>query len=215
MSSLSPSVESRRRILDAARELVSHGGYEALQVRAIAGRAGVSSRTIYLHFPSLDSLLIVAVAEQSEGLYRPYDSRPNGDRPAARVNRLVRELTEAMTASRALSVALLRALLSGKPDVEQHVENFRAMLQMLLASAIRPDRPDQSDREVVDILASIWFAALAGWASGIDSDAHISDIMRSSTGLLLPTGSAPAVSKARFHHPSVRVWERRGNRRRD
>jgi len=38
--------EPRRRILQAALELVAGGGYEALQVRAISERAGVSSRTI-------------------------------------------------------------------------------------------------------------------------------------------------------------------------
>ena len=54
----------RRRILDAALVLASEGGYDALQVRALAGLAGVSSRTIYANFPSLDSLLIVAVDEQ-------------------------------------------------------------------------------------------------------------------------------------------------------
>ena len=37
----------RRRMLDGALELVSEGGYDALQVRALSQRAGVSSRTIY------------------------------------------------------------------------------------------------------------------------------------------------------------------------
>ena len=59
----------RRRILDAALQLALEGGYDALQVRALSERAGVSSRTIYANFPSLDSLLILAIAEQSEGLY--------------------------------------------------------------------------------------------------------------------------------------------------
>jgi AcrR family transcriptional regulator len=178
----------RRRMLDAALELTSTGGYEALQVRAISERAGVSSRTIYEQFQSLDALLIVAVAEQSGDLYRRFtESQPSGRTSAARVNQVIRELTETMTTNRALTVALLRALLSGKPDVAQYVNGFRSVLQAILANAIAPKRPLKRDRDIAEILESIWFTALVGWAIGADTDVHIGEIMRRSTRLLLPT----------------------------
>ena len=63
--------------MDAALELAAGGGYDALQVRAISERAAVSSRTIYTHFSSLDSLLIVAVAERGGGTVRSF--HPNAD----------------------------------------------------------------------------------------------------------------------------------------
>jgi TetR/AcrR family transcriptional regulator, cholesterol catabolism regulator len=177
----------RRRILDAALELASAGGYEALQVRAIAARAGVSSRTIYANFPSLDSLLIVAVAEQSGDLYRRFaEAPPKGRSAAARVNQLISELTETMTANRALTVALLRALLSGKPDVAQYVDGFRTVLQTMLATAIARKGPTKRDREVAEILESVWFTALVGWATGTDTDIYIGELMKRSTRLLLP-----------------------------
>ena len=150
--------------------------------RALSERAGVSSRTIYANFPSLDSLLIVAIAEQSEALYQRYtDSPPRGRSPAARVNHLISELTETMTANRALTVALLRALLSGKRDVSQFVHGFGSVLQTMLASAIAPDGPTRRDRQIAEILEGIWFSALIGWATGPDSGAPIDDIMRRST----------------------------------
>jgi len=177
----------RRRMLDAALELASQGGYDSLQVRAISQRAGVSSRTIYEHFPSLDSLLIVAVAEQSEQLYRQYtDAAPKARTPAGRVNLVISELTDTMTANRALTAALLRALLSGKPDVAQYVDGFRTVLQAILANAIAPQRSTKRDREVAEILESIWFTALIGWAIGADPDTYIGEVMRRSTRLLLP-----------------------------
>jgi AcrR family transcriptional regulator len=177
----------RRRILDAALELASEGGYEALQVRIIAVKAGVSSRTIYANFPSLDSLLIVAVAEQSGDLYRRFaGAAPKGRSPAARVNQLISELTETMTANRALTVALLRALLSGKPDVAQYVDGFRTVLQTMLATAIALDASTKRDRELAEILECVWFTALVGWATGTDEDTHIGELMRRSTRLLLP-----------------------------
>ena len=46
-----------------------------------------------------------------------------------------------MTANRLLTVALFRALLSGKPDVSQYIKGFGDVLQAMLASAIAPDAP--------------------------------------------------------------------------
>ena len=179
--------DPRRRILDAALALVAGGGYEALQVRAISERAGVSSRTIYANFHSLDALLIVAVAEQSQALYTRFtESPPRGRTAADRVDRLIGSLTQTMTANRELTVALLRALLSGKRDVSQYVHGFGGVLQAMLASAIAPDGPTDRDRDVADLLASIWFSALVGWASDPTADGDINPIMRRACRLLLP-----------------------------
>jgi len=180
------SPRPRRRILTAALELAVEGGYDALQVRALSDRAGVSSRTIYAHFPSLDSLLIVAVAEQSQDLYRRYSqSPPKGRTAAARVGKLIAELTATMTATPNLTGALLRALLSGKPDVAPWVHVFGDVLQTMLASAIAPGGPTAHDREVAEILESVWFSALIGWATGVDTEDQINAILRRAARALL------------------------------
>jgi len=93
-----------------------------------------------------------------------------------------------MTANRELTVALLRALLSGKRDVSEFVHGFGGVLQTMLASAIAPDGPTERDREVAELLESIWFAALVGWTSGTTADGDIRLIMRRACGLLLPEG---------------------------
>lgn len=180
------SPRPRRRILQATLELVLEGGYEALQVRALSERAGVSSRTIYAHFPSLDSLLIIAVAEQSQDLYRRYtESPPKGRTPAARVAKLISDFTETMTANRPLTIALLRALLSGKPDVAPWIQAFGDVLRNMLASAIAPSGPGENDLEIAEILEGVWFSALIGWASGADDEAHIDEILRRAARALL------------------------------
>ena len=189
---MTPSTASvrrpRRRIISAALELAVEGGYDALQVRALSERAGVSSRTIYRHFPSLDSLLIVAVAEQSQELYRRYtESPPKGRTAASRVHKLIAELTETMTANRTLTAALLRALLSGKPDVAPWIQAFGDVLRTMLASAIAPAGPTARDRQAAEILECIWFSTLIGWATGADDEAHIHDLMRRSARTLLGT----------------------------
>lgn len=169
---------ARQRIIDAALALVVEGGYEALQVRAITERAAVSSRTIYTFFPSLDSLLIIAIAERAGA--EVYGRLTQGSRKrtaAGRVEEVIDDLVRIMTDNRALTVGLLRALLSGKPDVAQHVRGFAATTQAVLATAIRPDGPSAADRETAEILEAIYFCALIGWATGADTEEHLRRLM--------------------------------------
>jgi AcrR family transcriptional regulator len=46
----------RRQILDAAREMFAHEGYEAVSMRKLAERIGYSPTAIYLHFEDKDDL---------------------------------------------------------------------------------------------------------------------------------------------------------------
>jgi AcrR family transcriptional regulator len=50
---------NRRRILDAARDLVAVGGMEALSMRTLAARAGVSATTLYNLFGEKDEVVRV------------------------------------------------------------------------------------------------------------------------------------------------------------
>ncbi len=56
--------ESRRRLLDAATELVAEGGPRAASVQAVADRAGISRGSVAWHFGSKDGL-IAEVVEQA------------------------------------------------------------------------------------------------------------------------------------------------------
>ena len=177
---------SRQRMLGAALVLVSEGGYDALQVRALAQRADVSSRTIYTNFDSLESLVIVAIAEQSVPLYERFMRSPPRNRtPAGRVNTLISDFTDIMTANRRVTLALLRALLSGKEDVVDYVTAFGRILEDMLVTAIAAPDPNEKDRELAEILQNVWFSALIGWAVGTVSDNHIKTVMRSATRRLL------------------------------
>lgn len=52
------SRRTRAALLDAVRTLLEEGGPEVLTMTAIAERAGVTRRAVYLHFPSRADLLI-------------------------------------------------------------------------------------------------------------------------------------------------------------
>jgi AcrR family transcriptional regulator len=53
-----PGVSARERILDAAYELFSRRGIQAVGVNEVTERAGVAIATLYRHFPSKDKLVL-------------------------------------------------------------------------------------------------------------------------------------------------------------
>ena len=60
--STSSQRERRRRILDATLALAAKGGYEAVQMRAVAEKAEVAVGTLYRYFPSKVHLLVAGLA---------------------------------------------------------------------------------------------------------------------------------------------------------
>ncbi len=57
-STVTAVAPTRRRLLDAARELVEEGGYGAASVLAVADRAGLAAGTLYRHYPSKEDLFV-------------------------------------------------------------------------------------------------------------------------------------------------------------
>ena len=57
--------ERRKRILDATMAIASKGGYEAVQMRAVADRADVAVGTLYRYFPSKEQLFAHVLLEWS------------------------------------------------------------------------------------------------------------------------------------------------------
>lgn len=59
------SARVRRAILEAAVDELTHTGYPALSMEAIATRAGVNKTTVYRRWATLDDLLVDALTEWS------------------------------------------------------------------------------------------------------------------------------------------------------
>jgi len=57
------SEEAHQAILDATLELLAEGGYSALTVEGVAGRAGVGKATIYRRWPSKLPLVVEAFSQ--------------------------------------------------------------------------------------------------------------------------------------------------------
>lgn len=63
-----PRVPATRRILDAARVLVSEGGAAQLSMGDVAARAGVSKALVHYHFTDKDTLVSALVDEVGRGI---------------------------------------------------------------------------------------------------------------------------------------------------
>lgn len=66
-------VESRRRIVDAAAELMAERGFAGTSIAAVSKRSGLPSGSIYWHFESKEALLAVVM---EEGARRWFDALP-------------------------------------------------------------------------------------------------------------------------------------------
>ena len=87
----------RQRVLLAALELGAQGGYDAVQMRDVAGLAKVALGTIYRYFPSKDALLAAAMVQWMEDLERRVTARaPEGDTIAERVYDVLRRAVATM-----------------------------------------------------------------------------------------------------------------------
>jgi AcrR family transcriptional regulator len=88
----------RARVLQAVLDLAHEGGYDAIQLRAISDRTGISSDTVYRYFGSRDQLVSAAVRQWSEREFvEPAGSWLDGETPAEQIlafNRHVWEVWE-------------------------------------------------------------------------------------------------------------------------
>ncbi len=74
---------TRRALLDAAAELLDLGGPEAVTLREVGARAGVTRGAPYRHFADKDSLLTAIAAERWERLADQVRALRNGELPPA------------------------------------------------------------------------------------------------------------------------------------
>ncbi|UMG92323.1 TetR family transcriptional regulator [Nocardioides sp. TF02-7] len=89
--------DRRKRILDATYQLAKEGGFDAVQMRAVAEQADVALGTLYRYFPSKIHLLVSALARQlGEAQQRLQSREIPGDTSADRVLYVLKRLTRGM-----------------------------------------------------------------------------------------------------------------------
>ena len=71
--------ENRIAIVEAAESLILERGYGALNAEALAERAGVSRRTIFNHFASVDDVLVTRMNQYFNRIFEECDFTVSGE----------------------------------------------------------------------------------------------------------------------------------------
>lgn len=184
----SQTAARRRRLVDAALALAAEGGYEAVQMRAVAARAGVALGTLYRHYSSKDELLLAALADQARALHRRLAQRPPGGvRPAERVAAVLRRASRALERTPRATSALVTALLSPESGAAAAKVEVYEILRTIIAGALDGgDRPDLES--ALRVLGYVWLAVLSAWVGGMLDGEQMADDLGAAARLLLADG---------------------------
>jgi TetR/AcrR family transcriptional regulator, cholesterol catabolism regulator len=175
----------RERILDATVALAKEGGYDAVQMRAVAEDADVALGTLYRYFPSKVHLLVSALARDLEAA-EPLTREPCGDTAAERVTALLAATTARMQQEPRVTEALTRAFVFADSSARDEIRAVSRLLVGMLAHAIRPDAdPTPDDLAAAAVVRDVWLAALVGWVTGRTSSAEVTRSLETAVRLLL------------------------------
>ncbi len=177
---------TRRRLIDVALELAAEGGYDAVGMRPVAERAGVSAPTAYQYFSSKDHLLVEAMVELVEQVTTAVETepRPKGrtaaDRAAATLRRVVRNVEQ----SPDLVIALTRAFISGSSEVRHLRPRLDASMRRWIEAAIGGVELDDEEA-VVDVLQAVLFGNMVALVTGAKTADEVAPALEQAVRLIL------------------------------
>lgn len=157
--------DRRKRILDATIALASKGGFEAVQMRAVAEKADVALGTLYRYFPSKIHLLVTGLARELErGLERLDRATIPGETPYERVLQVLGRVTRAMQRDPHLTEAMTRAFMFADASAAAEVDAVGRLMDRMFAYAMH-DEPTEEDMAIARVIADVWLSNLVAWVT--------------------------------------------------
>ncbi|MGW0005710.1 MULTISPECIES: cholesterol catabolism transcriptional regulator KstR [Nocardia] len=176
--------ERRKRILDATLALASKGGYDAVQMRAVAERADVAVGTLYRYFPSKVHLLVSALArefEQFEGKRKPLA----GQSPQERMHVLLSQITRMMQRDPLLTEAMTRAFMFADASAAAEVDRVGKVMDRVFARAMNDGEPTDRQLAIARVISDVWLSNLVAWLTRRASATDVSERLELTVDLLL------------------------------
>jgi AcrR family transcriptional regulator len=159
-------IDRRRRVIDAAFALGAERGYDAVQMRDVSARANVSLATIYRYFSSKDHLLAAAMTEWTAKLQdRLAQSPPRGASAADKIVDMLDRACRAMARQPRLTAALVRALASADPGVQECAEQVSGQIGTM-AEGVLGELDPVVREDILAVLGHVWYSTLVSWSSG-------------------------------------------------
>lgn len=189
-----PQRERRHRIIQQTTLLAAEGGWDGVQMREVASRSGVALGTLYRYFPSKEFLLVSVMLEQVEALAERLAVRPpQGRDPVERVLDVLERADRALQREPQVTVAMIRALVTGGPQVAPAVSAVRDAMRRIVTDAldagahgdVRGHGDGAARTTRIDLLTDVWLAALVSWITGTEPSEALGDKLATATRVLL------------------------------
>jgi TetR/AcrR family transcriptional regulator, cholesterol catabolism regulator len=166
--------------------MLSVGGEDALQMKDLSQRAGVSVATLYRYFPAKDHVLLgILLSRYTAALAQITAEMPRGATTRERVtNQLLREFRAQQREPR-VTAALSRVISETRRsygEVIEQVENLHLQMLEHVAGAGRPISREQ--RQLLPVVQAIFGAATRRWLAGVYSPAQARFEIRTGCRLL-------------------------------
>jgi AcrR family transcriptional regulator len=178
--------ERRRRILDATMALASKGGFEAVQMRAVADQADVAMGTLYRYFPSKIHLLVSALARELARTQDRIDRAiVRGDTPYDRLMVVVGGITKAMQRDPQLTEAMTRAFMFADASAATEVDEVGRLMDTMFARAMSNGEPTDQQLTIARAISDVWLSNLVAWVTRRASATDLANRLEVTIGLLL------------------------------
>ena len=161
------------------------GGYDAVQMRAVAERADVAIGTIYRYFSGKDDLLIAGLVEWVALVrHRLEDETPPDGRPADRLSWVLSRAAQSTDSAPVLMGALITAMATTDPAAAEYKMAVEREVRGLVVWAIG-DRPDVDVDGVARVLGHVWYSSIIRWVGGLATDGSVGEELDVAAQLLL------------------------------
>src|SRR3954463_5469053 len=186
--------ERRKRILDATLAIASKGGYEAVQMPAVAERADVAVGTLYRYFPSKVHLLVSALGREFERIDAKTDRASlTGGTPYQRLNIMVGKLNRAMQRNPLLTEAMTRAFVFADASAAGEVDHVGKLMDSMFARAMSDGEPTEDQFHIARVISDVWLSNLLAWLTRRASATDVSKRLDLAVRLLIGDGEHPKI----------------------
>ncbi|MCW2749524.1 MAG: hypothetical protein JWR83_634 [Aeromicrobium sp.] len=172
------------RLLTAGQEELREVGHDALTIRTVALRAGVSPATAYTYLASKHHLFSELFLRH---IASDQDAEFSDQGMTERVQAAARGLVGRIVAEPELAAAVTPALLGGDPDVvrlRQRIgQEFVSRFEAALRDPAAPDEP--ADAGVLEVLVLTFSGALLQAGMGVMSYDEMADRLESAVAVIM------------------------------
>lgn len=165
--------------------IASKGGYEAVQMRAVADRADVAVGTLYRYFPSKVHLLVSALGREFSRIDAKPTARGRRGHPFQRLNFMVGKLNRAMQRNPLLTEAMTRAYVFADASAASEVDQVEKLIDSMFARAMANGEPTEDQYHIARVISDVWLSNLLAWLTRRASATDVSKRLDLAVRLLI------------------------------